>query len=78
MEFLIGHILLAGVGWLSLLIRYRKKDVMAKVLADQFEGSYSKAGSSLSLSGFVILLGLMLTAFLVAVLFVYLKDVFQV
>lgn len=78
MEFLLGDILLAGVGWLYLLIRYRKKEDMVKVLADQFEGSYSKAGSSLSLSGFAILLGLMLTAFLVAVLFVYLKDVFQV
>ena len=78
MEFLLGDILLAGLGWLYLLIRYRKKEVMAKILANKYEGSYSKAGSSLSLSGFVILLGLMLTAFLVAVLFVYLKDVFHV
>ncbi|WP_303411206.1 hypothetical protein [Pontibacter sp. BT731] len=51
---------------------------MAKILANKYEGSYSKAGSSLSLSGFATLLGLMLPAFLVAVLFVYLKDVFHV
>ncbi|PKV63377.1 hypothetical protein [Pontibacter ramchanderi] len=55
MEFLLGDILLAGVGWLYLLVRHRKKEVIAKVLADRYEGSYSKAGSSLSLNFFAIL-----------------------
>lgn len=78
MEFLLGDILLAGVGWLYLVIRYRKKEVIAKVLADKYEGSYSKAGSSMSLSTVAILFGLVLTAFIVAILFVYLKNVLQV
>ena len=74
MEFLIGDILLAGVGWLYLSVRYRKKEVIAKVLADRYEGSYSKAGSSFSLGFFAILLGAMLAVFLIAMIFVYLKD----
>lgn len=74
MEFLIGDILLAGVGWLYLLIRYRNKEVIAMILAERYEGSYSKAGSSFSLSFFALLLGAMLAVFLIAVIFVYLKD----
>ena len=75
MEFLLGDILLAGVGWLYLMIRYRNKEVIAKILADKYEGSYSKVGSSLSLNAFAILLSALLFVFLIAVIFLYLKDI---
>lgn len=77
MEFLLGDILLAGVGWLYLLIRYKNKEVIAKILADKYEGSYSKAGSSLSLNAFAVILGALLFFFLITVIVVYLPDLIQ-
>ncbi|MBX0332777.1 hypothetical protein K3G39_05965 [Pontibacter sp. HSC-14F20] len=70
MEFLLGDILLAGVGWLYLLIRYRKKEAIAKVLAEEYEGSYSKAGSSLTLNIFDMVLATLLFVFLITFIFI--------
>ena len=74
MEYLLGDILLTGLGWLYLLIRYRNKEVITRVLADEYEGSYSKAGSSLSLNVFAVLLSALILALLIAVIFFYFKD----
>ncbi|MCP2043515.1 hypothetical protein L1278_001552 [Pontibacter sp. HSC-36F09] len=74
MEFLLGDILLAGVGWLYLLIRYRNREVIAKVLAEEYEGSYSKAGSSLTLNIFAMALAALLFVFLITVIFINSKG----
>lgn len=68
MEFLIFDILQAGIGRLYLLLRYRKKELIAKVLEEEYEGSYSNAGKLLSLNFFAILFGLLLFGFLISVI----------
>ena len=78
MEFLIGDILLAGVGWFYLLVRYRKRKVIAKVLADKYEGRYSNAGSSVSLGIFAILISGLLVAFLIGAVVWYLRGLIKV
>ncbi len=49
-------------------MRYRKKELIAKVLEEKYEGSYSNAGKLLSLKFFAILFGLLLFGFLTSVI----------
>jgi hypothetical protein len=73
MEFLIFDIIQAGIGRLYLLLRYRKKELINKVLEEEYEGSFSNVGKSLSISFFAILFGMLLFVFLMVMIVVALK-----
>ena len=60
MEFLLFDMIQAGIGRLYLLLKYRKRELISKVLKEKYEGSYSNAGRLLSLNAFAILIGLLL------------------
>ncbi|WP_460924949.1 hypothetical protein [Pontibacter brevis] len=68
MEFLLFDILQSGIGRLYLLLRYRRKELISKVLEEKYEGSYSNAGKLLSLNFFAVLFGLLLFGFMISFL----------
>ncbi len=73
MEFLLFDIIQAGLGRLYLFIKYRKKELINKVLEEKYEGTYSNAGKLLTLSFFAVLFGLLLIGFLGSVFIASLK-----
>jgi len=73
MEFLLFDIIQAGIGRLYLLLKYRKKELISKVLEDEYEGSYSNAGKVLSLNFIAGLYGLLLLGLMIAFLISFFK-----
>lgn len=69
MEFLLFDLIQSGIGRLYLWVRYRKKERIAKLLAEKYEGSYAKAGSLLLLNSFAVLFGLLLFVFLAGMIY---------
>ena len=69
MEFLLFDLIQSGIGRLYLGVRYRKKERIAELLAEKYEGSYAKAGSLFLLNSFAVMFGLLLFAFLAAVIY---------
>ncbi len=66
-------IIMAGLGRLYLMGRYRQKARVSKVLAHKYEGSYSNAGRALFLNHLAILLVLLLLGFMTGILISFLK-----
>lgn len=61
-----SKIIFYPLGWIYLRIRYRNKETINKVLIEEYEGSYSEAGTLLVMKTFgVIFISLILMMILV-------------
>ena len=68
--FLIGELMLAGIGWLCLWIWYRDRKMMEQVRDKKYAGEYKAAGYVMILNFIAavgaLFLSVMLVAFIVA------------
>ncbi|MCJ8291297.1 MAG: hypothetical protein MJK07_16100 [Flavobacteriales bacterium] len=60
MEFILADILLAPIGWLFLIIRYRDKKKVREILKNEYDGSYANAAKDTILNAFILCFGLMI------------------
>lgn len=65
MEFLIADIFFSSLGWCYLFIKYRDAKRMSEVRNLEFDGRYSSVGRSITLSSFLIVLGLLIIGLLI-------------
>ena len=73
MEFFFFDIIMAGLGRLYLMGRYRQKERISQVLDQEYEGSYSNAGTALLLNLAAVFLMLLLLGFKTGVIISFLK-----
>lgn len=62
------------IGFLYLWIRYRNSEKVAEIKREHYENSYSVAGSILVLSGFGVVLFVLLSGFLIAAIYALFKH----
>lgn len=62
------------IGFLYLWIRYRNREKVAEVKKEKYENSYAIAGATLVLSGFGVILFILLSIFLIAAIYAIFKH----
>lgn len=62
------------IGYLYLWIRYRNHEKVAEIKREYYENSYSVAGSILVMSAFGVVLFVLLSIFLIAVIYAIFKH----
>ena len=62
------------VGFLYLWIRYRNREKVAEIKKEYYENSYSVAGSILVMSGFGVVLFVLLSIFLIVAIYAIFKH----
>jgi hypothetical protein len=74
MEFFLGDILFAAIGWLYLFFRYRSSEKRLMYKDKEFEGMYSNVGKHVSLRFFLFGLLFSLVVFLIVAIYSLIKH----
>lgn len=65
-DYIFSDLILGGVGWICLFLRYRDLEKMEEIKNNKHSGSYSNAGGTFLMNAFIILMIILIFGLIVA------------